>query len=201
MGKKTASKNSNETYTYYGFVYGGIIKQGFVSFFKLDTDPKDGHDQFKTQYGSRVQGRYVKVKSDSPDYLAEILEKFKEVLNFGTICETSIDTAASALKEATKLDKSQKFGDKKETGEKEAKEETGEDKEDDKPKKKDVKKTKTKKEEEKPVEDKDDDKEDKDDGDEDNEPSDAEETGEDKEEEKPVETKKKTADKKKQAKK
>lgn len=188
MTKKTASKNSNETYSYYGFVYGGIIKQGFVSFFKLDTDPKDGHDQFKTQYGTRVQGRYVKVKSDSPDYLTEILEKFKDVLNFGTICETSIDTAASALKEATKLDKSQKFGDKKET----KSDDTGEeDKEENKEEEKQVKKksaakkTVTAKKEETKEED------------DDNEPSDVE----DGEEDKPVETKKKSTDKKTVAKK
>ena len=99
MSSKSKSKKSSTTH-YYGCIYGGIMKQGYVSFFSTTDDPEEHFVQYKDWYGNKVRGRYVKA-SDDEDYLEKVEEKLTEQHVYNKIYEISIDTAAKTLKELT----------------------------------------------------------------------------------------------------
>ena len=108
MSSKTKSKKSSTTH-YYGCVYGGIMKQGYVSFFSTTEDPEEHFVQFKDWYGSKVRGRFVKA-SDEDDYLEKLEEKLNDHHVHGKIYEVSVDTASKTLKELTGAKKTSLLG-------------------------------------------------------------------------------------------
>lgn len=108
MSNKTKSKKNSTTH-YYGCVYGGIMKQGFVSFFSTTEDPEEHFVQYKDWYGHKVRGRYVKV-SDEEDYLEKLEEKLNEQHVYNKIYEVSVDTASKTLKELTGSKKTSLLG-------------------------------------------------------------------------------------------
>jgi hypothetical protein len=108
MSSKTKSKKSSTTH-YYGCVYGGIMKQGYVCFFSTTEDPEEYFLQFKDWYGSKVRGRFVKA-SDEEDYLEKLEEKLEDHNVHGKIYEVSVDTASKTLKELTGAKKTSLLG-------------------------------------------------------------------------------------------
>lgn len=108
MSKVSKSKKNSTTH-YYGCVYGGIMKQGYVSFFSTTEDPEEHFSQFKNWYGSKVRGRYVKT-SDEDDCLEKLGDKLKDHNVHGQIYEVSVDTASKTLKELTGAKKTSLLG-------------------------------------------------------------------------------------------
>jgi hypothetical protein len=113
MSSKTKSKKNSNTH-YYGCVYGGIMKQGYVCFFTTTEDPEEYFLQFKGWYGSKVRGRFVKA-SDEEEYLEKLEEKLKEHNVHGKIYEVSVDTASKTLKELTGAKKTSLLGEDEST--------------------------------------------------------------------------------------
>lgn len=108
MSSKSKSKKNSTTH-YYGCVYGGIMKQGYVSFFSTTEDPEEYFVQYKDWYGHKVRGRYVKA-SDEEDYLEKVEEKLNEQHVYNKIYEVSVDTASKTLKELTGAKKTSLLG-------------------------------------------------------------------------------------------
>ncbi len=107
MPKDTKSK---KTTNYYGCVYGGVMKQGYVYFFQTTEDPDEYFAQFKDYYGNKVRGRFVKA-SDDEDYLEKIADKLSDHQVHGKLYEVSVDTASKTLKELTGAKKASLLGD------------------------------------------------------------------------------------------
>ncbi len=107
MPKDTKTK---KTTNYYGCVYGGVMKQGYVYFFQTTEDPDEYFAQFKDYYGSKVRGRFVKV-SDDEEYMEKIQDKLSEQQVHGKLYEVSVDTASKTLKELTGAKKASLLGD------------------------------------------------------------------------------------------
>ncbi len=148
MSSKTKSKKSSTT-NYYGCVYGGIMKQGYVCFFSTTEDPEEYFTQFKDWYGSKVRGRFVKT-SEEEDYLEKVEDKLKDHHIFGKIYEVSVDTASKTLKELTGAKKTSLLGEDESTHDEDkgAKSEAEHDEDEKKVK---AKPTKASKKEEEPV--------------------------------------------------
>ncbi len=96
--KSKSSKKS--TVHYYGCVYGGCMKQGWVQIFETKEDPEEYFTQFKDSYGSKVHGAYAKT-TDEEEYFEKIQEKLADNHNHGKLYEVNIDTAKKTLKEVT----------------------------------------------------------------------------------------------------
>ncbi len=107
MSSKTKSKKSNTHY--YGCVYGGVMKQGYVYFFSTSEEPEDYFSQYKDYYGSKVRGRFVKSTSEE-DYLEKVQEKLEDHQVHGKLYEVSVDTASKTLKEITGTKKTSLLG-------------------------------------------------------------------------------------------
>ncbi len=106
MAKDSKSK---KTTNYYGCVYGGVMKQGYVYFFSTTEDPEDYFNQFKDYYGNKVRGRFVKA-ADDEDYLEKVQDKLSEHQVFEKLYEVSVDTASKTLKELTGAKKTSLLG-------------------------------------------------------------------------------------------
>jgi hypothetical protein len=137
----TKSKKSTN-FTYYGFVYGGLMKQGHVNFFETSEDVNTHFDHYKSYYSDSVKGRFVKVTEKHENFMEELAIKFsKELHNNNTLFECSVDNASKTLKEVTGAKQASTLGNDKDNATE--KEET---------KKEETKKEETKKEESKVVE-------------------------------------------------
>ncbi len=99
MASKSKS-NKKSTVHYYGCVYGGCMKQGWVQIFETKEDPEEFFTQFKDSYGSKVHGAYAKT-TDEEEYFEKIKEKLADNHNHGKLYEVNIDTAKKTLKEVT----------------------------------------------------------------------------------------------------
>ena len=108
MSSKSKSTKKS-TVHYYGCVYGGVMKQGYVYFFKTTDDPDEYFSQFQSYYGNKVRGRFVKA-SDEEDYLEKVQEKLSDHQVHGTLYEVSVDTASKTLKELTGAKKTSLLG-------------------------------------------------------------------------------------------
>lgn len=144
MSSKSKSTKKSSV-QYYGCVYGGVMKQGYVYFFKTTDDPDEYFAQFQSYYGNKVRGRFVKV-ADEEDYLEKLEEKLSDHQVHGSLYEVSVDTASKTLKELTGAKKTSLLGEDEHVEEKGAKSEA----EEEAPKEEKKVKAKSKKEEAKP---------------------------------------------------
>jgi hypothetical protein len=119
MSSKSKSTKKSSV-QYYGCVYGGVMKQGYVYFFKTTDDPDEYFSQFQSYYGNKVRGRYVKV-ADEEDYLEKLEEKLSDHKVHGSLYEVSVDTASKTLKELTGAKKTSLLGEDDHAEEKAAK--------------------------------------------------------------------------------
>ncbi len=99
MASKSKSTKKSTAH-YYGCVYGGCMKQGWVQIFETKEDPEEFFLQFKDSYGSKVHGAYAKT-TDEEEYFEKIQEKLADNHNHGKLYEVNIDTAKKTLKEVT----------------------------------------------------------------------------------------------------
>ena len=141
MSSKSKSTKKSSV-QYYGCVYGGVMKQGYVYFFKTTDDPDEYFAQFQSYYGNKVRGRFVKV-ADEEDYLEKLEEKLSDHQVHGSLYEVSVDTASKTLKELTGAKKTSLLGEDEHVEEKGAKSEA----EEEAPKEEKKVKAKSKKEE------------------------------------------------------
>jgi hypothetical protein len=90
-----------------GFLYGGIIKHGYVRFFITNTEVETTFDGFKSMYGNELRGRYV-----ASELYETVLNSVKDKLvsnkfkNIGeNIFEISIANASNTIKEFANVKK------------------------------------------------------------------------------------------------
>ena len=95
-----------------GFLYGGIIKHGYVRFFITSDDVTKVFDEFKKVYGNELRGRYVaselyeSVLNNVRDKL--LSNKFKNIGE--NIFEISIANSTNTLKEFAGVKKAKILG-------------------------------------------------------------------------------------------
>jgi hypothetical protein len=101
---------------YLGFVYGGLLKQGYTHVFCLDTDGavevEEHFENFKKYYGDKLHGRYVGCTSGTAE---ENLEKFfekvgKYKMGDYLLMETTMTILLKVVKQVAGVDKGHWLG-------------------------------------------------------------------------------------------